>query len=146
MAKLARFSLGRVLLHLIAMLGDRALRFHCAGILRELHWLTAATALLNRIGIRFVGALVGYLAKPIKHCEPSSTADLHSLSAVLRHCDVLLAEGNTRLAQLVKRITRSDQAGGRDASSTDHTLITPPDFERALAFETCEQRKSTKSR
>ena len=33
---LARFSLGRVLLHLIAMLGDRAVRFHAAGILREL--------------------------------------------------------------------------------------------------------------
>ena len=58
MASLARFSLGRVLLHLIAMLGDRALGFHCAGILRELQWLTAATALLNRIGVRFVGALV----------------------------------------------------------------------------------------
>jgi len=35
MLVLARFSLGRVLLHLIAMLGDRAVRFHAAGILRE---------------------------------------------------------------------------------------------------------------
>jgi hypothetical protein len=33
---LARFSVGRVLLHVLAMLGDRALRFHAAGILREL--------------------------------------------------------------------------------------------------------------
>jgi hypothetical protein len=32
---LARFSLGRVVLHLVAMLGDRAFRFHAAGILRE---------------------------------------------------------------------------------------------------------------
>jgi len=35
MAALARFSHGRVLLHLVAMLGDRAFRFHAAGILRE---------------------------------------------------------------------------------------------------------------
>jgi hypothetical protein len=32
---LARFSLGRVVLHLVAMLGDGAFRFHAAGILRE---------------------------------------------------------------------------------------------------------------
>jgi hypothetical protein len=36
MLTLARFSLGRVLLHLLAMMGDGALRFHTAGILREL--------------------------------------------------------------------------------------------------------------
>jgi len=35
MLTLARFSLGRVLLHLLAMTGDRAFRFHAAGILRE---------------------------------------------------------------------------------------------------------------
>jgi hypothetical protein len=35
MLMLARFSLGRVLLHLLAMMGDGALRFHAAGILRE---------------------------------------------------------------------------------------------------------------
>jgi hypothetical protein len=32
---LARFSLGRVVLHLVAMLGDGAFRFHAAGIVRE---------------------------------------------------------------------------------------------------------------
>jgi hypothetical protein len=36
MANLARFRLGRILLHLLAMLGDGAVRFHAAGILREL--------------------------------------------------------------------------------------------------------------
>jgi len=36
MLTLARFSLGRVVLHLIAMLRDGAFRFHGAGILREL--------------------------------------------------------------------------------------------------------------
>ena len=35
MLTLARFSLGRVLLHLIAMQRNRAFRFHAAGILRE---------------------------------------------------------------------------------------------------------------
>ena len=33
---LVRFSLGRVLLHLVAMVGDGAVRFHAAGIRREL--------------------------------------------------------------------------------------------------------------
>lgn len=36
MLSLARFSLGRVVLHLLAMIGDGAFRFHAAGILREL--------------------------------------------------------------------------------------------------------------
>ena len=35
MLTLARFSLGRVLLHLMAMSRDGAYRFHGAGILRE---------------------------------------------------------------------------------------------------------------
>jgi hypothetical protein len=48
-AELARFSLGRVLLHLISMLGDRAVRFHAAGIMRELSWVAEATALLARV-------------------------------------------------------------------------------------------------
>jgi hypothetical protein len=38
MANLARFRLGRIFLHLLAMLGDRAVRFHTAGIVRELSW------------------------------------------------------------------------------------------------------------
>jgi hypothetical protein len=36
MLTLARFSLGRIVLHLLAMIGDGAFRFHAAGILREL--------------------------------------------------------------------------------------------------------------
>jgi hypothetical protein len=48
-AELARFSLGRVLLHLISMLGDRAFRFHAAGMMRELSWLAEATTLLARV-------------------------------------------------------------------------------------------------
>jgi len=48
-AQLARFSLGRVLLHLISMLGDRAVRFHAAGIMRELSWVAEGAALLARV-------------------------------------------------------------------------------------------------
>jgi hypothetical protein len=55
-AELARFSLGRVLLHLIAMLGDRAVRFHAAGIARELSWVAGATALLAQVHTRLVDA------------------------------------------------------------------------------------------
>jgi hypothetical protein len=36
MLSLARFRLGRILLHILAMLGDRAVCFHAAGIMREL--------------------------------------------------------------------------------------------------------------
>jgi hypothetical protein len=35
---LARHRSGRVLLHCCAMVGDREVRFHCAGIVREMPW------------------------------------------------------------------------------------------------------------
>ncbi len=41
MTILARFSVGRILLHLLAMLGDRCVRFHFEGIVRELPWITS---------------------------------------------------------------------------------------------------------
>jgi hypothetical protein len=44
MLTLARFRLGRVLLHLLAMLGDRCVRFHVAGILRDLRGTSASAA------------------------------------------------------------------------------------------------------
>ena len=36
MTTLARFSAGRILLHLLAMFGDGCVRFHVAGIMREM--------------------------------------------------------------------------------------------------------------
>jgi hypothetical protein len=39
MSNLARYSLGRIALHLLAMIGDGAVRFHTAGIRRELPWI-----------------------------------------------------------------------------------------------------------
>jgi hypothetical protein len=107
MLTLARSGLGRVLLHLLAMVGDRAVRFHAAGIVRELPWIVGATTLLTRMRTRLIGGLALYLAQPIKHYSPATTADPQSLSAILFPGDVLLTDGNTRVAALVKRITRS---------------------------------------
>src|SRR5258708_39572842 len=56
---------------------------------------------------RLIGALARYLAQPVKRYSPATDADPQSLSAVLHHGDVLLTEGNTRVAALVKRITQS---------------------------------------
>ena len=110
MLTLARFSLGRALLHLIAMLGDREVRFHGAGIMRELPWVAEATTLLTRARTRLIGAVALYLAQPVKRHRPSATADPQFLSAMLLHGDVLLTDGNTRAAALVRRVMRSTWA------------------------------------
>ena len=44
---LARFSVGRVLLHLMALASDRCIRFHGAGILREIPGGAAALTLMR---------------------------------------------------------------------------------------------------
>jgi hypothetical protein len=49
MATLARLRIGRISLHLLAMLGDRCVRFHVAGIMRELPSITAMLTLFNRM-------------------------------------------------------------------------------------------------
>jgi permuted papain-like amidase YaeF/Yiix C92 family enzyme len=56
---------------------------------------------------RLVAAAALYLAQPVRHYGPAATADSQSLAAVLQRGDVLLTDGNTRLAALVKRVTRS---------------------------------------
>ena len=38
MLLMARHRAGRVALHCFAMVGDRQVRFHCAGIAREMPW------------------------------------------------------------------------------------------------------------
>jgi hypothetical protein len=52
-------------------------------------------------------AVAGFLTRPIKRYSPATTTDPRSLPALLRDGDVLLTEGNTRAAALVKRLTRS---------------------------------------
>jgi hypothetical protein len=63
--------------------------------------------ILVRLRSRLIGALASYLAQPVEHYSPATDADPQSLSAVLHHGDVLLSDGYTRVAALVKRITRS---------------------------------------
>ena len=48
MTTLARFRFGRILLHLLAILGDRCVRFHVSGIMRELPPVAAAVLLFGR--------------------------------------------------------------------------------------------------
>ena len=65
-------------------------------------------SLLSRIVARLAGALARFLAEPVS--RPAATDDVLTLSARLRAGDVLLTEGNTRAAALVRRVTRSPWA------------------------------------
>jgi hypothetical protein len=64
-------------------------------------------AALASIYTRLLNALAAYLAQPLKRHNPSSTSDPLALAAILLHGDVLLTDGNTRIAALVRRVTRS---------------------------------------
>ena len=57
---------------------------------------------------RVARALARFLAQPTR--RPAATGDVLALSALLRPGDVLLTEGNTRAAALVRRLTRSPWA------------------------------------
>ena len=65
-------------------------------------------SLLSRTVARVAGALARFLAEPVS--RPAATDDVLALSALLRPGDVLLTEGNTRAAALVRRVTRSPWA------------------------------------
>ena len=64
-------------------------------------------SILPQVRARLLAALALFLTQPVKRYSPATTTDPGSLSAVLRNGDVLLTEGNTRAAALIKRITRS---------------------------------------
>jgi uncharacterized protein YycO len=64
--------------------------------------------LFTRTRARLVTAFVHYLAKPLS--RPTAPDEVLALSALLRPGDVLLTEGNTRAAALVRRATRSPWA------------------------------------
>src|SRR5713226_5692663 len=64
-------------------------------------------SILPQVRARLLAALALFLTQPVKRYSPATSSDLESLSAVLRNGDVLLTEGNTRAAALIKRITRS---------------------------------------
>src|SRR5258706_16253197 len=63
--------------------------------------------LISYMRARVFAALAVFLTQPVERYSPATTTDPETLSAVLRHGDVLLTEGNTRAAALIKRITRS---------------------------------------
>ena len=65
-------------------------------------------SLLSRTGARLANALARFLAEPIS--RPAARGEVLALSALLRPGDVLLTEGNTRAAALVRRLTRSPWA------------------------------------
>jgi hypothetical protein len=104
MTILAEHSAGRILLHLLAMLGDRSVRFHLEGIVRELSSVLRLLALLRN---RAIAALTLYLAQPVKHSIANRDSNPQSLAAVLRRGDVLLIQGNSRFAAVIKCLTRS---------------------------------------
>src|SRR6267154_4049089 len=63
--------------------------------------------LISDMRARLFAALAVFLTQPVERYSPATTTDPETLSAVLRHGDVLLTEGNTRAAALIKRFTRS---------------------------------------
>ncbi len=63
--------------------------------------------LISDMRARLFAALAVFFTQPVEGYGPATTTDPESLSAVLRNGDVLLTEGNTRAAALIKRITRS---------------------------------------
>jgi len=63
--------------------------------------------LVSHMRARLLAELAVFLSQPVKRYSAAATADPESLSAVLRNGDVLLTEGNTRAAALIKRITGS---------------------------------------
>src|ERR1700741_5329981 len=62
----------------------------------------------SRIRARAAGALARFLAQPV--ARATATDDVLALSARLRPGDVVLTEGNSRAAALVRRVTRSPWA------------------------------------
>jgi cell wall-associated NlpC family hydrolase len=69
--------------------------------------LTSFMTSFARIREGLVRAAVRYLVQPVKDWSPEPSADPHLLAAVLDPGDVLLTDGNTRCAALVKRLTGS---------------------------------------
>jgi hypothetical protein len=60
-----------------------------------------------RIRTWLVNALALYLARPVVNTRLSGPEVASELAAILRAGDVLLAEGNTRMAAIVRRVTGS---------------------------------------
>ena len=88
-------------------MGDRSVRFHVEGIVRELPSMASALRLLALLRRKAAAALTLYLAQPIKHSIANRESDPQSLATVLHRGDVLLTQGNSRFAAVIKCLTRS---------------------------------------
>src|SRR5215510_1347492 len=64
-------------------------------------------SLLRRLRSRAIGAVALYLAQPVRQSGASDSGDPLALSTILLPGDVLLSDGNTRAAAIVRRITGS---------------------------------------
>lgn len=64
MTTLARYSVGRILLHLLCILRNRRIRFQAAGIMREIAPVAAAPALFARMHARLIEASVRHTESP----------------------------------------------------------------------------------
>ncbi len=80
---------------------------HLLTVARSGRSIAGGTTFFLRCRSRLIDALAGYLGQPAKGYSASTTAEAQSLSAMLRRGDILLTEGNTRMATLVRRITGS---------------------------------------
>jgi hypothetical protein len=69
--------------------------------------ISALSGLFEHARTRFTRAVARYLARPLGELSTLTAEDRQALAAVLRCGDVLLCAGNTRCAELVKRLTRS---------------------------------------
>jgi len=67
----------------------------------------AISSLLERACAVAMSALARYLASPFGEFSTLTSTDRQALATVLRRGDVLLSAGNTRCAELVKRLTQS---------------------------------------
>jgi hypothetical protein len=70
----------------------------------------APAPFLARVRARLIDALALYLAQPVRRTHGVAVQNTQPLSAVLRHGDVLLTNGNTRAAAIVRRLTGSTWA------------------------------------
>lgn len=89
--------------------------------------------MFDRLSAAIGRALVGYLTAEIPGYRPTTTVPLEQLRATLEVGDVLLVEGNTRVASAIKYLTQSTwshsavyvgaMTGTRTASGEPHALI-----------------------
>jgi hypothetical protein len=103
--------------------------------------LTADAPLVNRVAESLGRRLAHYLTQPVKGFVPLTTADPRAFLRALRPADVVLIEGNTRVATAIKYLTQSTWShsllyvgpipGQSEPSGEPHVLV-EADVERGV--------------